>query len=63
MRLGIRYNNNKARWRNLPAGCDPRLENNAGERQLLLPGALLVPIGAKLFAPLVFVNLAFPAFF
>jgi hypothetical protein len=29
---------------------------------LLLPGPLLVAIGTQLFAPLVFVNLGFPAF-
>jgi hypothetical protein len=29
---------------------------------LLLPGALLVTIGAQLLAPLVFINFSFPAF-
>jgi hypothetical protein len=31
-------------------------------RRLLLPGALLVAIGAELFAPLMFVNFTFPSF-
>jgi hypothetical protein len=31
-------------------------------RQLLLPGAFLVAIGAKLFAPLVFIDFAFTTF-
>jgi hypothetical protein len=30
---------------------------------LLLPGAFLVSVGAQLFAPFVFVDLAFAAFF
>jgi hypothetical protein len=32
-------------------------------RRLLLPGALLMAIGAKLFAPLMFVDFCFPTFF
>jgi hypothetical protein len=37
-------------------GADPAAQ------ALLLPGALFVAIGAKLFAPLMFVDFCFPSF-
>jgi len=56
-------NNNKTRQRNPLAGMRRVRENNAEKRQLLLPGALLMPVGAELFAPFVFINFAFATFF
>ena len=59
------YNSNCRRDRN-PAEmqrCDQRVEKTSDYPQrLLLPGALLVTIGAELFAPLMFIDFAFPTF-
>jgi len=40
-----------------------RLEDSARPADLLLPGALLVAMGAKLLAPFVFVDFRFTPFF
>jgi hypothetical protein len=45
------------------ADCAPCVGAAFGGGWLFLPGALLMAVGAQLFAPLMFVDLAFTAFF
>jgi hypothetical protein len=53
-------------WGKKSAACVTRLRlkqmTSLKTRQLFLPGAFLVAIGAKLFAPLVFIDFAFTTF-
>jgi hypothetical protein len=41
----------------------PSMNRRHDRQALLLPGALLMAVGAKLLAPLMFVDLCFSAFF